>query len=141
MGRIPEKKKKLKLAAEHIKVLAPDLGACFATDLVTCKGLLVGYMYREKPDFEDDSGWRFLAGTETQDYMDQADNHGIYDCNTLANYDPSIILFLNKPIGSAFYRDEKTNQFVTDQNGAPNPDEHADNELADNEHGDEPASN
>jgi len=32
-------------------------------------------------------------------------NHAIYDVNTIANYDPEIIPFLNAPIGSAFERD------------------------------------
>ena len=32
--------------------------------------------------------------------------------NTIANYDPDIIPFLNAPYGSAFARDPETGQFV-----------------------------
>lgn len=34
----------------------------------------VGYLYREVPDNETDSGWRFLEGTESDDYINNADN-------------------------------------------------------------------
>ena len=30
----------------------------------------VGYCYREKPDGDWDSGWRFTAGDESEEYMD-----------------------------------------------------------------------
>lgn len=34
----------------------------------------VGYLYREVPDNETDSGWRFLEGTESADYINNANN-------------------------------------------------------------------
>ncbi len=96
--------KKFRLKAEEIKPLATGHGACIATDMITVKGKPVGFMYRAAPDADGDSGWRFMAGTEDQDYMDEADNHGIYDVNTIANYDPSIISLLDSPEGSVFER-------------------------------------
>jgi hypothetical protein len=54
--------------------LAPGHGSCLATDLITVNGNRVGFMYREKPDNDLDSGWRFLAGSEAQDYVDDAAN-------------------------------------------------------------------
>ena len=33
-----------------------------------------GYMYRERPDLEHDSGWRFFAGLESQEYADDAEH-------------------------------------------------------------------
>jgi len=47
-------------------------------------------MYREQPDNDVDSGWRFMAGYETDDYMNNPSNHGIFDVNTIANYDEDI---------------------------------------------------
>lgn len=64
------------------------------------------FMYREKPDNDIDSGWRFMAGTESDAYMNDPQNHEIYDVNTIANYDPDIIPLLGAPIGSAFERPE-----------------------------------
>ena len=67
-------------------------------------------MYREEPD-EDypDSGWRFMAGDESDDYMADENNVGIYALNTVCNYDPAIIPLLHFPYGTAFYRDSDGN--------------------------------
>jgi hypothetical protein len=100
------RRKKFFLSADQIRPLAKGHGACFATDRITVDGRSVGFMYREAPDRDIDSGWRFMAGDESQAYMDDPDNLAIYDVNTIANYDPEIIPFLDAPIGLAFERDD-----------------------------------
>lgn len=104
--------KNFALSADQIKPLATRRGACLATDTITVDGRKVGYMYREEPDNAVDSGWRFMAGDETQEYMDDAKNLAFYDVNTIANYDPDIIPLLGSPTGTEFVRDEFTGKFV-----------------------------
>ena len=70
------------------------------------EGYKVGYCYREKPDGGWDSGWRFTAGDESEAYMDDPNNAGIYKLNTICNDDPDIISLLNTPAPCAFERDE-----------------------------------
>jgi hypothetical protein len=96
--------KKLKLSASEIQDIAPGHGACIATDMITVEGKRVRFMYREAPSDEVDSGWRFLSGYESDDYMNDAANHAVYDVNTIANYDRDIVPFLDAPIGSAYER-------------------------------------
>lgn len=96
------KPKKFLVAASDIRPLIEGLGACFASDMIVVDGYPVRFMYRESPDNEFDSGWRFLSGHESDAYMDNPVNHGVYDVNTVANYDPSIIAYLDAPVGSAF---------------------------------------
>ena len=103
--------KKYFLDASQIKPLATGMGACYASDRITVEGRKVGFMYREEPDTDIDSGWRFTAGDESQEYMDNPDNVNVYDVNTIANYDPAIIPHLLSPAGSAFERDERTGRF------------------------------
>lgn len=79
---------------------------CIATDRILVDGIKVGYMYREAPQGEWDSGWRFLAGDETQAYLDTRDNVGVYSLNTLCNYDQDIMGFLDEEEGSIFVRRE-----------------------------------
>ena len=79
-------------------------GSCFATDRITVDGCLVGYMYREEPDDKFDSGWRFFSGTESQDYLENPKNLGIYNVNTIANYDPAITPYLDAPAGTELVR-------------------------------------
>ncbi len=78
---------------------------CYATDRITVDNRKVGIMYREKPAHPTlDSGWRFLAGDEDEKYMSNIDNMEIFRLNTICNYDPDIIEYLDNPVGSAFYR-------------------------------------
>ena len=105
-------KKHFKIAGCDMKPLAEGYGGCFATDMITVEGRKVGYMYREKPDFDDDSGWRFFAGTESPEYVDDPGNMAIYDVNTIANYDPAIIPLLDSAVGSAFERRGLFKKFV-----------------------------
>jgi len=104
--------KQFKIAGSDMKPLAEGRGGCFATDMITVEGRKVGYMYREKPDFAEDSGWRFFSGTESQEYLDDPANTTIYDVNTIANYDPAIIALLDSTIGSAFERRGLFKRFV-----------------------------
>ncbi len=107
--------KKFKLSAEEIKQHIPNMGGCFATDMITVQGKKVGYMYREDADFPEDSGWRFFTGNETDEYVNDPDNVTIYEVNTIANYDPNIIPFLDAPCNSAFGRDPDTGKFVEER--------------------------
>jgi hypothetical protein len=109
----PVAKKKFALKASQIKPLAEGHGGCFATDMITVEGRKVGYMYREKPDTDFfDSGWRFMSGDESQAYMNDAANTEVYDVNTIANYDPDIIPFLDAPTGSAFERQGRSRKLI-----------------------------
>ncbi len=105
-------KKTFAFRADQIKPLAKNRGGCLATDMITVEGRKVGYMYREEPRNQQDSGWIFTAGQESQAYMDDAANHGIYDVNTIANYDPDIIAFLDAPAGTAFEREGPSGPFA-----------------------------
>jgi hypothetical protein len=60
--------KKFKLSSNQIIQLIPSIGFCYATDKITVEGESINYFYREEPDEELDSGWRFFSGTETQEY-------------------------------------------------------------------------
>ncbi len=92
--------KNYKLKKEDIKIMTELSGGCIATDRITVDGMKVGYMYRENPTNESDSGWRFFAGNEDDTYTNNPDNFSIFDLNTICNYDSGIIPYLNKPIGS-----------------------------------------
>ena len=103
--------KNFHIPRDLMKELTPDIGGCLATDRIIEDGRFVGYMYREEPIEDIDSGWRFMAGDESEDYMENQDNHGFYEVNTLANYDQKIISLLDQPIGSAFGRDNIEDEF------------------------------
>ncbi|HEY9103642.1 DUF2185 domain-containing protein [Chitinimonas sp.] len=91
-----------KLDQSQIKQLAPGHGLCMVTDMITVEGYPVSYMYRDEPEDEADSGWRFFAGNESDQYIDNPKNFSLLDVNVVANYDQTIIPLLDSPVGSAF---------------------------------------
>ena len=100
--------KKYYIKPEDIKELfhtdGPD--GCIASDRIMVDGEKIGYMCREYADHDGDSGWRFTAGDEDEEYMSNPENAGVYTLNAVANVDMDIIPFLKSPVGSGFFRDE-----------------------------------
>ncbi|MBQ3229788.1 MAG: DUF2185 domain-containing protein [Clostridia bacterium] len=109
MGLFDKWKKKNGFINVEIKKLIewnePNGEGCIASDKITKEGFKVGYMYRELPDEgKPDSGWRFLAGNEDDEYINDPNNLHLFAINTICNYDEDIIPYLKSRIGSAFIR-------------------------------------
>lgn len=89
---------------------------CIASDMITKEGYKVGYMYRENVSNDvPDSGWRFLAGIEDPEYMDNSNNHHVFHLNTICNFDEDIIPYLKSPVGSSFIRIDSNNFIIDDR--------------------------
>jgi len=101
-----------KIAVEDIKDLIPPMGFCLVSNMITVEGMKVGFMYREDVIEKDDSGWRFLSGTETEEFIDDPSTSKIMEVNTVANYDPAIIPYLKRKYGTALERVENTDEFI-----------------------------
>ena len=101
-----------KIAHAAIRPIATGHGACIASNLITRKGQKVASMYREAPDRSGDSGWRFKSGLESDQDLEDPDGFGIYDVNTIANYDPEIIPYLSAAAESAFEREGGVGPFA-----------------------------
>lgn len=104
--------KRFAMDASQSKPLADGHGSCIASHRITVAGQSVGFMYREPPDDDLDSGWRFFSGEESQEYADDPANFALYDVNTIANCDPDIVAHLDAPAFSAFERDAGTGVFI-----------------------------
>jgi hypothetical protein len=84
---------------------------CFVTNNILHDGAPVGYLYREEPDNDDDSGWRFTTGTETDEYMDNAANTSIVSLGAVLRQDDSCVALLDRNYDVAFIKDEN-DEFV-----------------------------
>lgn len=82
---------------------------CFVTNNILYEGRKVGYLYREQPGYEDDSGWRLTAGDETDEYMDDSNNASYVSLGAVLRHDDSILSLLDRETAVAFVRDEKGN--------------------------------
>ncbi len=96
----------------NIKELVKGMGYSICSNKITVDGMKVGFMYREEAYDDEDSGWRFLSGTEDQEYANDPDNSKIFGVNAIANHDEAIIPYLNSPVGSEFERVEGQDKFV-----------------------------
>lgn len=112
----PAEAKPFRLAAAELRPIAPGHGACVASDAITVGGHPVRFMYREAAIHPDDSGWRFLSGLESDAELHDPEGHALYDCDTIANYDPTIVPHLGAPVGSVFEKPPGAARFtaVTD---------------------------
>jgi hypothetical protein len=91
----------------------PSMGFCLVSNMITMEGKKVGYMYREEleENSENDSGWRFLAGSENQQYVDNDSNSKVYEVETIADFDSAIIPYLKSPFGTELERIEGKDEF------------------------------
>ena len=111
----PMSSKQFKIPGSEIRPLAKGHGACIASDRILVDGCRVGYMVRTEPSEDADSGWQFFSGDETQEYCDDTSKFGVYDVNTVCNYDPSIIPLLQTRAPVAFARDPATGKLVREE--------------------------
>ena len=95
--------KKFKINKKQLKrLIETNKGVGIASDDIMVNGKPIAIMERidlipEHPAF---SGWTFLSGEETQEFLDAPWNSGFYNLNTIANYDKNIIPHLDKEIGT-----------------------------------------
>lgn len=88
------------------------IGYVTVSDRVMRDGCRVGYLYREQPDSEDDSGWRVFAGDETQQYADDPNNFALYNATTLIALEPALASILTRDYPAAFERAGESSDFV-----------------------------
>lgn len=84
---------------------------CFVTNRVLNDGVRAGYLYREEPDEEKDSGWRITANDESDEYMDNSENCAYVSLGAVLTKDDSFVHLLDSPVGSAFIRDNESGAF------------------------------
>jgi len=80
---------------------------CFVTNNILYEGEAIGYLYREEPDTEDDSGWRFTTGSETDEYMNDSENISYVSLGSVLREDDSVVNLLEHASGIAFVKDKK----------------------------------
>jgi hypothetical protein len=100
------------MTSEPIGTIATGRVGCFVSKMIRVAGHPVGFIYREMPRDDRDSGWYFMAGPESAEYMADPANHAVYDLDSISDDHPEIISLLDAPIGSAFRRDRASGRFV-----------------------------
>jgi hypothetical protein len=89
-----------------------DFGYMIVSNQVAVENSKVGFMYRETPDNNIDSGWRIFSGEEDEAYIDNPNNFGYYDSVKILEIDPSIESLLSSPNKTAFERLSPEGEFT-----------------------------
>lgn len=71
------------------------------------KNGVIRFVYREKPDREQDSGWRMFTGNESDEYSNDPRNIQIINVGYLLDKDSTLLEPLKGDYGSAFERIDK----------------------------------
>jgi hypothetical protein len=90
---------------------------CFVTKRILDDGQQVGYLYREEPEDENDSGWRITANDESDEYMSESKNLAYVSLGAVLCKDDSFRELLEAPSGSAFIRNARSGEFEADNDG------------------------
>ncbi len=76
----------------------------YVSKKITEEGWKVGYMFREDPEDDEDSGWRFFAGDEDDDYTRDANNVTFTPVGAILELDPALMSFIVSEPGMEFVR-------------------------------------
>ncbi len=91
--------------------------ACVSRKILD-EGYKVGYMVREEPLNDNDSGWQFMAGDEDDEYLDNHKNLALLSINEINSLDSDIFKYIDGPVGSEFIR-ISSNEFEEDHKDKP----------------------
>ena len=78
------------------------------------EGWKVGYMHRDEPVNENDSGWSFMAGNESDEYCDDYKNIALVSVHEVYQLDPDIWNYIDNPVGTELIR-ISSNEFEIDK--------------------------
>jgi hypothetical protein len=89
---------------------------CLVSNKILAEGCKVKYLMREESlgEYRDgivDSGWRILAGDESQEYLDDPENTQFVSLGAVLNQDDTFLELLEEPIGAAFEWLDELNRF------------------------------
>lgn len=72
----------------------------------------IGYCYRDEPETNIDSGWRFLYGDEDENYLDNPNHVEAVYPEEMLSLNPSLDLILAAPPGAEFEWDDELQMYI-----------------------------
>lgn len=76
----------------------------YVSGKITDEGWKVGYMVRGEAHQEGDSGWSFMAGNESDEFLDDYKNIRLLAIAEVCQLDPDVMEHIDKPVGTALIR-------------------------------------
>lgn len=76
------------------------------------QGLATGWLYRDQPDRDGDSGWRVFSGAESDDFADSPDHFVELSLADLLTLDPGLQTVLDAPVGTCYEREDGSDELI-----------------------------
>lgn len=93
------------------QALAAALSYAVVSRQISEEGGAVGFLYREAPVFDGDSGWRFFSGGESDEYVADADHFETLPLNDVLASHPELAVLMGETEG-AWEWDDDAQAFV-----------------------------
>ena len=115
--RLVPKKKQPPKPQQEFRQYISGAGACIVSKSVLERRTALRWLFRE--DNGIGNGWVAFGASDTQEYLDQAENLAVVDFNTLANVEPAVLNVLYLPVGAdlEFKSDQSGKYFVDTRTG------------------------
>lgn len=78
--------------------------SCYVSKILLEEGWKVGYMLRDEPANEMDSGWCFMVGNEDDEYINDYHNIALLSVGAMCQTDPDIAPHIGNPVGTGLIR-------------------------------------
>jgi hypothetical protein len=72
----------------------------------------IGYCYRDEPENNIDSGWRFLYGDEDEDYLDNPTNSEAVYPEDMLSINPALDSILSAPVHAEFEWEDESQTYI-----------------------------
>ncbi len=72
----------------------------------------IGYCYRDRPETNIDSGWRFLYGDEDEEYLDNPVNSEAVYPDDMLSINPFLEVILSAPVNTEFEWDAEQERYI-----------------------------
>ena len=102
----PQAKKYFKNMIDIHKMIEDERG-CLVSDRISMDGCQIGiwFVVNQAKAIQTVDGSSFME-MKNQEYLNDVNHVQVFSLNTICNYDPEIIPFLDSPVGSAYARDK-----------------------------------
>lgn len=99
--------------SELVKEYIRGAGGSIVSKSVLNGTSMLKWLFREECEYGN--GWVAFGDTDTQEYVDNAENMAVVDFNTLANIEPTVVNIFYMPVGSDLeFCSDKTGKYFVD---------------------------
>ncbi|MBQ7359606.1 MAG: DUF2185 domain-containing protein [Lachnospiraceae bacterium] len=108
---------RLKKTNSAEKLQTHNLGGCIITRSLLEKRSQLKWIFREQSCNEIDNGWRAIGDSDTEEYINIAENNVVVDFDRLVEIEPAVLSIYSLPVGTDLEFDRDRKVFIDTNTG------------------------